>query len=139
MVALPPGASLPRRLGALLYDGILLFGVLFAANLALLPFIGVADPRRPHPLLSLYDLSVIYLFNAWFWTHGGQTLGMKTWKLVLVTEDGRPVGWARATLRFLAACLSFAALGLGWLWIPFDRDRLAWHDRLSRTRVVRIG
>ena len=136
--SLPSGASLPRRFGALLYDSLLLFGVLFAANLLLVPFIGTADPARPHPLLTLYDLSVIYLFYAWFWVHGGQTLGMKTWKLSLITEDGRPVGWRRATLRFLAACVSLAAFGLGWLWVLLDRERLAWHDRLSGTRVIRM-
>jgi len=134
--SLPPGASLPRRLGALLYDGLLLFGVLFAANLVLIPFIGVADPSRPHPLLTLYDLSVIYLFYAWFWVHGGQTLGMKTWRLRLIADDGRPIGWRRATLRFLAAGASLAAFGLGWLWVVLDPDRLAWHDRLSGTRVI---
>jgi uncharacterized RDD family membrane protein YckC len=61
---------------------------------------------------------------------------MRAWKLRIVGADGRPPGWGRSLLRFAAGLVSWAALGLGFLWVLVDRERLAWHDRLSGTRLV---
>lgn len=82
-----------------------------------------------------YLLAVSALFFCTFWRRG-ETLGMRAWKLRMVTADGRQPGWGRALLRFAAAILSWAALGLGFLWVLVDREKFAWHDRLSGTRLV---
>jgi len=79
-----------------------------------------------------------WLYFAWCWTHGGQTIGMRAWRLVLESTDDSPIGWGCASRRFLAAFLSAAPLGLGYLWSLVDRDRLCWHDRLTRTRIVLV-
>jgi len=88
---------------------------------------------------QLYLYAICVLYFTWFWTHGGQTLGLRTWRLRVMAADGcSEVDWRSALLRALAAQLSWLALGLGYLWALWDRDGLTWHDRLSGTRVVRV-
>jgi len=87
----------------------------------------------------MYLLGLACLFFCWFWTHGGQTLGMRAWRVKLICADGAPVSWRKALLRFAGACLSLAVLGIGFAWAAVDRDRLAWHDRLSGTRPVLLN
>ena len=91
-----------------------------------------------NPLLSLYLLTIACLYFTWPWTHGGQTLGMRSWKVCLVAADGGPVAWRQAALRFFVALLSLAALGLGYFWALRDRDGLTWHDRAAATRLERV-
>ena len=91
------------------------------------------------PWLPLALLATWALFYLWFWTHGGQTLGMRAWRIRLLSAEGATVGLGRALLRLGAAAISTLPLGLGHLWLLLDRDRLAWHDRLSGTRLVLLA
>lgn len=135
-VSSPPPPGLFRRLGALFYDAVLLAGVLFAATLAVLPLRG-GEAFRPHdPLFFAYLLLVVWAFFGWFWTHGGQTLGMRAWKIRLVSADGAALGWNQAALRYVCAWVSLGLFGLGYLWIWIDPQRRAWHDRLAGTRMI---
>jgi uncharacterized RDD family membrane protein YckC len=86
--------------------------------------------------LQLYLLLIAFAFFGWFWVHGGQTLGMRAWRLRLVSADGGPVSWKQAAIRFAAALLSWSCLGLGFFWALIDREKRAWHDRLSGTRLI---
>lgn len=117
----------------MLYDGLVLAAVLMVAG-----GLWVAAHRAAAPpgdvLFRLYLLAVTVFFYTAFWTRG-ETLGLRAWKLRLVGPGGRPPGWGRALLRFAAAVLSWLPCGLGFLWVIVDRDRLAWHDRLSGTRL----
>jgi uncharacterized RDD family membrane protein YckC len=123
-----------RRLGALFYDSLLLLGILFFATFALMPFRGEAF--GPHSLAyQVYLLTVSFLFFGGFWTHGGQTLGMRAWKIGLRSADGGAVSWRQAGLRFLAALFSFALFGLGFFASLADPEKRCWHDRISGTRL----
>jgi uncharacterized RDD family membrane protein YckC len=133
-----------RRLAALFYDGLLLAALWVATGALLLAVSGgrLADPDRPLWLLYTYRaglLLVTYLFFAGFWTHGGQTLGMRAWRLRLVNTSGGPVSRKQALWRFAAAIPSIGVLGLGLLWMLIDRERCAVHDRLSGTRLVLLA
>ncbi|MGB5621495.1 MAG: RDD family protein, partial [Gammaproteobacteria bacterium] len=68
----------------------------------------------------------------------GQTIGMRAWRLQLIRDAGhdQAVSPIQALGRLAAACLSALPAGLGYVWILFDRRGLAWHDRLSGTRIV---
>ena len=77
----------------------------------------------------------IIFFGA-FWTRRGQTLGMVAWRLKVERDDGTSLRWSDALLRLAGASVSLLAFGLGYFWIWIDRDRLAWHDRWSHTRVI---
>lgn len=126
-----------RRVAAMIYDGLLLFAVLM---LIALPFIAIRGGEAVEPRTDLfYRLSlaaVIYVFFVGFWARSGRTLGMQSWRLQLETNDGEHPSLAVASLRFFAALLSWAPVGLGFLWSLWDKDNLTWHDRISKTRIV---
>ncbi|MEJ2516085.1 MAG: RDD family protein [Gammaproteobacteria bacterium] len=131
----PPG--LLRRLAACLYDGLLLVAVEMLAAGAWVAASGSA--AAPGNLAFRSFLLVVgLLFFAGFWTRG-ETLGMRAWRLRVVGPDGHPPAWPRALGRAAAAVLSWAALGLGFLWVLVDPERRAWHDRLSGTRLVLVS
>lgn len=135
------GAGVLRRFGAMLYDTLLVVALLFIVTALFLPFTG-GEAITPHSSVAgerVYQatlLSVIVLFFCLFWTWRGQTVGMLAWRLRVERNDGTFLTWRDALLRLGGACVSLAALGLGYFWIWIDRDRLAWHDRWSGTRVV---
>jgi uncharacterized RDD family membrane protein YckC len=73
------------------------------------------------------------------WARGGQTLGMRPWRLRVVAADGsKPTRGALVT-RYLVGNLSLLLGGLGFWWAWFDREKRTWHDRASGTRVVRVA
>lgn len=128
-------AGLGRRLGAALYDGLLVLALLF---LATLPFIAIrgGEPVEPgDPLYRVAMFLVAWLFFATFWSRYGRTLGLQSWRLRIETPDGRTPTFAAASIRFLAAIVSWLPLGLGFWWQLWDREHLTWHDRWSRTRL----
>jgi uncharacterized RDD family membrane protein YckC len=130
----PPG--LGRRFAAIAYDAVLLVAVLFVATAALLPFSG-GEAIAPHNgLYTIYLGVVSFGYFGWFWTHGGQTLGMRSWHLRLAGNGEKGATWGQAMLRFVSAGLSWLALGAGFLWLLADPERLTWHDRLSGTRIM---
>lgn len=132
----PPGATLWRRLGAIVYDTVLLCAVWWCIGLVAVGIAGGEEVRPPHSRLLTFALAAAaYLYFTMQWTKGGQTLGMKSWRLMVRAADGRPPGWGRASARFIAATLSWMPLGAGFLWSLVDPERLAWHDRLSGTRL----
>jgi uncharacterized RDD family membrane protein YckC len=135
-VPISAAPGLLRRLAAILYDWLLLLGVIIVASLPVVWLMGGAPSSwATQTAFRLYLLAIAFTFFAWFWTHGGQTLGMRVWRLRLVSADGGPVSWRQASGRFLAAALSVGCLGLGFLWVMHDRERRAWHDRLSGTHL----
>jgi uncharacterized RDD family membrane protein YckC len=81
-------------------------------------------------------LLVTVLFFCVFWTWRGQTIGMIAWRLRVERSDGASLTWRDALVRLGGACVSIAALGFGYWWIWMDRERSAWHDRWSGTRIV---
>lgn len=132
--------TLLRRLAAILYDSIVLIGLIFLASVppTLLAGGGISEPL-PAFGMQLYLLAVAFAFFGGFWTHGGQTIGMRAWRIRVVDKEGRAITWRLALVRFLAAILSWAAVGIGFAWSLFDPDRLTWHDRLSGTRTVHLA
>lgn len=124
-----------RRMAAIIYDLFLLVALLFVATSLLLPFnAGVAFTSSQY-FYPIYLLLVSFFFYAWFWTHGGQTLGMRAWKIKVMTYDLEPISWVQASIRFISAIASLALFGMGFLWILVDKNRLGWHDYLSRTSL----
>jgi len=134
-------AGVLRRLGAMLYDLLVVMALLFVVTALFLPFTGgeAITPGDSGVLERIYQatlLLVVVLFFCVFWTRRGQTLGMLAWRLRVERSDGSVLTWRDALVRLAGAAVSLAALGLGYWWIWLDRDRLAWHDRWSGTRVV---
>lgn len=138
MKVAPEAAGFWRRLAAIVYDGLLLFAVLFLAA-ALVLLINRGEPvQSGNVVFQIYLVGVAFLFYGWFWTHGGQTLGMRAWHIKIQSVDGHPISWRQALVRFLVSAFSWACVGVGFLWIVFDPQHRAWHDLLSRSVVVKV-
>lgn len=129
-------AGLGRRLGAIVYDSLLIFALLFLGTLPFVAFFGGESVAPGNLAYQFTLLAIVYVFFVAFWSGYGRTLGMQSWRLRIETPEGRKPGRGAASLRFLAALLSWLPLGLGFWWQLWDPDRLAWHDRLSRTRLI---
>jgi uncharacterized RDD family membrane protein YckC len=124
---------------AIVYDSLALTAILMVAALPPVLLVGGAMPNTLLRIaFQLYLLGVIFLFFGWFWVHGGQTIGMRAWRLKTVTTDGNTLDWRGAGLRFMWAWFSFLMLGLGYLWALVDPEGRTWHDRLSHSQVVLI-
>ncbi len=125
-----------HRLAAQIYDIFLLVAVLFLATALLLPLTDGAPVSEQRLLLyQIYLAAISFLFYGWFWTHGGQTLGLRAWKIKVLTLNQKPISWRQALLRFITAIISLAFLGLGFLWIFMNKNRYSWHDYLSKTAL----
>ncbi len=143
-------AGLVKRLMAILYDALLLLALLFIVGIIVstLSTFMVNDGNaitedhtfyRFHQIVVLGSLLLTGLgFFGWFWTHGGQTLGMRTWRIQMVDENLQPIGWRIATIHFFASILSWMLFGLGYLWCLIDSDRRCLHDRISGVQLLQL-
>ena len=130
--------GLLRRFGAIIYDLILLSAVLFFASLVVVIPLGITTDHVLYPFFIAYIYLVSFIFFGWFWTHGGQTLGLKTWRIKLISENGAAVGWKHALARYIASLVCCLSLGIGFLWCYTNQERLAWNDIFSKTRLQRL-
>ncbi|RKZ93562.1 MAG: hypothetical protein DRQ43_07975 [Gammaproteobacteria bacterium] len=171
---LPPAGFL-SLLGCWLYDFMLLCAVwLLAGIVYIIPaqmLINVDSSQKNNlsttefsgPVFYVYLFLVSWFFFAWFWKHGGQTLGLRSWSLRLQTENGHTLSWMQTLLRFLIAGTpwlislfvyeqittrqllqppyeySAFILGFGGLfWILIDKKNRSLQDIFSHTRIVKI-
>ncbi len=128
--------GLLRRIGAMLYDALLVIALLF---LATVPFIAARRGEAVEPENPLYQVTlvlVVYAFFVGFWSRRGRTLGMQSWGLQLQTADGQLPNLRACSIRFVVAIVSLAAGGLGFMWQLWDKDKLTWHDRASGTYLM---
>ena len=136
-------AGFGRRFAALLYDGLLLAGLLIAyTGLALFFTHGKAVVSETvGGWVWLYRTGLVAVISSYYlvnWTRSGQTLGMRAWHLRAVSAAGMPLTFKSALLRLLLGAIAWAPAALGVLWLYLDRERLALQDRGSGTRVVRL-
>lgn len=148
MASHPQPAGLFKRLMALVYDAFLVAALWFLTtgifvviyNHTGLPSENLGGVTRPAPAVLhgvLFPLLLLetWAFYAWFWLHGGQTLGMRAWRLQVRDYRDRPLRFWQTLARFVAAGLSWATIGAGWL-VVLIRPHQTLHDRLSLTATV---
>ncbi len=129
-----PGVA--RRLASGLYDLFLVVALVLIATFPFLAVFGDSTHGWRRSALQLWILFVACGYFVGFWSHGGQTLPMKTWRIRLVNDDGSRIGPWRGVHRFVLAVLGTIAVGLGFAWAFWDRDRQFLHDRLAGTALV---
>ncbi|MFT5657670.1 MAG: putative RDD family membrane protein YckC [Gammaproteobacteria bacterium] len=131
-----PPATLVKQLAAMIYDSLLIIAILFVATAIALAFNG-GNAIESSTAFSLYLILIIFVFYGWFWNKSGQTLGMRVWKIRIVSEFGGNPAWSICFLRLVFAMLSIACLGLGYWWRLFKP--YTWHDKLSQTSIVNVS
>ena len=148
-----PRAPLWRRLAAIVYDSLVLCALwMFAGFIAALlvqalvslkivslqGYVDLADYMnsswRKWVYLGYFALVTLW-FYLYFWLKAGQTIGMRAWRLLLVSADGKPLTLGQGLLRFLCA---LGGLGNFWLWLRFGKG-LALQDQLAGTVVVLLS
>jgi uncharacterized RDD family membrane protein YckC len=156
----PPGpVGLLRRLGAMVYDALLLLAIWMVLGLLFVLY-SEATGRALIPLQFVVNLIAAWAFFAWFWTRTGQTLGMQSWSIQLRDEGGGPVSYWQASLRYLVALAQWLAVLLG-IYLArvhgplaaaaavallltglgpsqMHPRRIMLHDWLSRTVLIRV-
>ena len=151
--------SLRRRLACWLYEGMLMFGVVFIAGYLFGTLSQTRNAMDNRHALQAFLFVVFGIYFTWFWAKG-QTLAMKTWHIRLVDRRGAPVTQARALLRYVLSWLwllpplalvapfglpggEVAVVVFGWVLVwallsRFHPDRQFWHDAWAGTRLVAV-
>jgi uncharacterized RDD family membrane protein YckC len=125
------------RLAALFYDSLLMLAMWLVVAGLFVALNGGEQISTSNPFLPSIMFIIWIWFNLHFWRRGGQTLGMRSWRLRLLSTTGKPLTYTQCLLRLAVAIPSFALFYLGYLWLLIDKDGLTWHDRYSETRVIR--
>lgn len=156
-LALP--APLWRRLVSLGYDGLLYLALLMAVYVLATPFVAAlvakdaSTPLHNFAVLNACGFLIGAGFFGWFWTHGGQTLGMRVWRLRVRRLDGGPLRWPIAVIRFAAGLVpillglwlgkafgagAYGAMLLGYLPCPLSSRGQAFNDLVAGTEVIEL-
>jgi uncharacterized RDD family membrane protein YckC len=114
--AQPTTPGLRRRMACFIYEGVLLFGVLMISAYLFSSLTQQRNAMVGRHELQAFLFVILGIYFVWFWSHGGQTVAMKTWHVRLVTASGQPVGQGRALARYVLSWLWFLpALGSVWM------------------------
>ena len=137
-------AGFMRRVAALVYDAFLLAALLMVFTGGALFFTHGAAivPATAGAWTYVYRAGLVLVIAGYYmvnWLRSGQTLGMRAWHLRAVSDAGSPMAIRAAALRVIFGALAWTPAALGVLWLYLDPDHLALHDRLSKTRVVRLA
>lgn len=141
-------ASLWRRLAALLYDWMLLAGVLMLTAFVAVAIHSWTQPTMtggialtPQPVSGLWFQLLLWLvavlYFSLFWWRRGRTPGMSAWRIIVCDARSlHPPAYVRAWLRAVLAPCSALCLGCGYLWCLLPGKSGYWHDTWSATRIL---
>lgn len=137
-------AGFGRRLAALIYDAFLLTALLmiFTGGALFFTHGAAVVPATAGAWAYLYRAGLVLVIAGYYalnWLRSGQTLGMRAWRLRTVSDSDHPLTWSAVILREVFGFIAWAPAALGVLWLYLDPEHLALHDRLSRTRVIRLA
>ena len=129
-------ASALVRLAAFFYDALLMLAIWFVVGGIAVSINGGESLAHNNPFMPSIMFVVWVSFNLYFWRRGGQTLGMRAWRLRLLSTTGKPLTLTQSILRLVMAVPAFCCFYLGYLWMHFNEKGLTWHDKYSETRVI---
>ena len=129
----------PRRLLVMLYDSVILLGLLIFASAVALPFGDFNKFAFKDFWFTAWLLLVIFAYFAICWKYGGMTVGMRAWKVHLIDKNHAPISWWQCFLRFLVSLASLSVFGLGFIWALWDEQNRTWHDLAAETLLIKNG
>jgi uncharacterized RDD family membrane protein YckC len=127
----------PRRLLTMLYDGVILLGLLIFASAIALPFGDVHKVAFQDFWFTSWLFVVCIAYFGSCWRYGGMTVGMRAWKVTLTSNNGKPISWPMCVLRFVVGLFSLLFFGLGVFWAIWDQKNRTWHDLASGTVLIK--
>lgn len=134
----PRPALIGWRLLALVYDFFPVAALWFLVGAAFVAAHGDAVTGGALGMIEFAALlAVTGLYAVASWRRGGQTLGMRPWRLRVVAQDGGRAQVRQLVVRYAVGIVSLLAFGLGFWWAWMDPGGRAWHDRASGTRLLR--
>ena len=128
------------RLVAYILDTLVLFAIMFGALIVLVPVAFAARGAGGAAMLLLFLVFIVVTIGyfPFFWARGGQTPGMKPFRLYVVRDlDGGPVSGGQAFLRLLGYWVNGVAFYIGFIWVFVDDRRRGWHDLIAGTLVIK--
>lgn len=137
MTDTPAYASPVARLVAAVYDLFPVFALMMAAGGIVVALRGGSAVPPGTWWFEAWLLLVLFAYYGGSWRRGGQTMGMRAWRIAVRGEDGTPPSWGRLALRFVVAILGSACV-VGLAWMFFDAKRRALHDVAAGTVVVKL-
>jgi uncharacterized RDD family membrane protein YckC len=155
-----PPASLIKQLAAMVYDSLLIIAILFISTAIALIF-NDGNAIESSPVFSFYLLLIIFIFYSWFWSKSGQTLGMRVWKIRIISEFGGNPSWSICFLRLFSAIIfPMAFWGINYIFSLFEDNNIimsitlivfllgylwrlfkpyTWHDKMSQTSIINVS
>lgn len=127
-----------RRILCMIYEFLLLMAVLFITSFFFHLVYHDTESTYFRLIFQFYLLSVAGIYLIWFWTHGGQTLAMQTWKMRIISVNGEKIGVWQAILRYILAVISISFFGCGIIWALFDRENQFLYDRAAGTKIINV-
>ncbi len=121
----------------MLYDAVIMLGLLIVASALALPFGDTHKVALQDFWFTLWLVLVCLGYLGVCWRYGGVTMGMRAWRVRLVSADGQFVAWPKCLLRFCVAPVSLAVFALGFLWALADQKNRTWHDLAAGTFLIR--
>ena len=130
-----------KRIASTIYDLFLLLGVWFLVGSIALGvkylFVGEVTSLNPNFGMALVIISA-WSFYAYFWTHGGKTLGMAVWKFEIYRLENNKIGLKHESIRFFINLVTFLLAGIPLLLMYVSKEKLSISDHFSRTSYRKI-
>ncbi|MGB7815287.1 MAG: RDD family protein [Methylotenera sp.] len=127
-----------RLFAACIYEFLLLVALWMLCTWIFVRLFGEAATSYKLFYLRLFLWLVTGAYFVWCWGKTGQTLAAQTWKIKLVNQQNATLNIKQALIRYALSSASVLACGLGFIWALVDKDRLFLHDRLLKTRFIRV-
>lgn len=130
--------SLFKLAACFMYDLLVVAAISLMAAAVFIALLGDATHGIKRYALQLFLWLIVGAYFVWCWHKTGQTLAMQTWRLKIVNQHNQLLGMPILFKRYVLATMSLMLLGLGFLWVIIDRDKLYLHDRLLNSKIVFI-
>jgi uncharacterized RDD family membrane protein YckC len=115
-----------RLFGAILYDFLLVFSLVFSLGI-----LGVAFKLEQELVFWVITLPASFFYFVYSWVKTGQTLGMKSWRIKIQNAT-----YKTASIRFFASIFSWIIFGFGYFYVLFNKNNLSLHDKISNTFLI---
>ncbi len=120
----------------MVYDAVILLGLLMVGSALALPFGEAQKIAFQDFWFTLWLVFVCFAYLGGCWHYGGMTVGMRAWRVRLISADSGIISWPKCLLRFLLGGFSLAAFGLGFVWALVDQKNRTWQDIAAHTLLI---